>query len=167
MIKNTLSLGLIKAFIVAVPLAFVFQSLFILFGSLLMGNFPSRGDIKWAFDLSNTLSLILATISFGFAFLQASLFLWFLLGHRNNRVLGVFLVPAKGAKMFCARAFRPCARSHAPADLWRHQSWLDSQLCALCEYKSVQIWKTKQQKCSHFKNQTTQVCALCKAKKNN
>ena len=75
MIKNTLSLGLIKAFIVAVPLAFVFQSLFILFGSLLMGNFPSRGDIKWAFDLSNTLSLILATISFGFAFLQASLFL--------------------------------------------------------------------------------------------
>ena len=75
MIKNTLSLGLIKAFIVAVPLAFVFQSLFILFGSLLMGHFPRMGDIKWAFDLSNTLSLILATISFGFAFLQASLFL--------------------------------------------------------------------------------------------
>jgi len=73
--KNTFLLSLIKAFIVAVPLAFVFQSLFILFGSLLMGNFPSRGVMNWAFDLSNTLSLILATISFGFAFLQASLFL--------------------------------------------------------------------------------------------
>jgi len=73
--KNTFLLSLIKAFIVAVPLAFVFQSLFILFGSLLMGNFPSRGVMNLAFDLSNTLSLILATISFGFAFLQASLFL--------------------------------------------------------------------------------------------
>ena len=75
MIKNTLSLGLIKAFIVAVPLAFVFQSLFILFGSLLMGHFPRKDAMDWAFDLSNKLSLILATISFGFAFLQASLFL--------------------------------------------------------------------------------------------
>lgn len=73
--KNTLILSLIKAFVVAVPLTFVFQSLFILFGSLLMGHFPEMDAMKWAFDPSNTLSLILATISFGFAFLQASLFL--------------------------------------------------------------------------------------------
>jgi hypothetical protein len=73
--KNTLPLSLIKAFIIAVPLAFVFQSFFFLSWSLMMGHFPEMDDMKWVFDFSQEGRLNIYIISFGFAFLQASLFL--------------------------------------------------------------------------------------------
>ena len=75
MIKNTLSLSFIKAFVVAVPLAFVFQSLFFLSWFLMMGLFPEMDDMKGFFDLSQEGHLTVYMIGFGFAFLQASLFL--------------------------------------------------------------------------------------------
>ena len=75
MIKNTISLNLIKAFIVAVPLAFVFQILFFLSLPLMMGHFPRVDDMKRVFDLSQEGHLKVYIIGFGFAFLQASLFL--------------------------------------------------------------------------------------------
>ena len=75
MIKNTLFLSLIKAFIVAVPLAFVFQILFFLSLPLMMGHFPRVDDMKRVFDLSQEGHLKVYIIGFGFAFLQASLFL--------------------------------------------------------------------------------------------
>ena len=75
MIKNTLPLSLIKAFIVAVPLAFVFESFFFLSWFPMMGHFPGMDDMKWVFDFSQEGRLRIYIISFGFAFLQASLFL--------------------------------------------------------------------------------------------
>ena len=73
MIKNTLFLSLIKAFIVAVPLAFVFQILFFLSWSIMIGHFPQIYDMKKVFDLSQEGHLTVYMIGFGFAFLQASL----------------------------------------------------------------------------------------------
>ena len=73
--KNTLTLTLIKAFIVAVPLAFVFQILFVLSSSLMMGHFPGIDEMKRVFDLSQEGHFKVYIIGFGFAFLQASLFL--------------------------------------------------------------------------------------------
>ena len=75
MIKNTLFLSLIKAFIVAVPLAFVFQILFFLSWSIMIGHFPQIYDMKKVFDLSQEGNMKVYIIGFGFAFLQASLFL--------------------------------------------------------------------------------------------
>ena len=50
--RNTLPLALIKVFIVAVPLAFVFESFFFLSWFPMMGHFPGIDDMKWVFDFS-------------------------------------------------------------------------------------------------------------------
>jgi hypothetical protein len=73
--KKSLRIQLLKAFLIAVPLAFVFNIIGLTCFSLLMGNLPKSRDILSAFDLSYGWTSIFTGIHFGFAFLQAFLLL--------------------------------------------------------------------------------------------
>ena len=62
-----------KAFLYAVPLAFVFQVILVTCFHLLMGGLPRGKDILGALDLTQRETLVLILVHFGFAFLQAFL----------------------------------------------------------------------------------------------
>ena len=73
MSHNSLRAQLIKAFLFAVPLAFVFNVVLATCFHLLMGGLPRFKDLLRAFDLSQSEVLAFTLVHFGFAFLQAFL----------------------------------------------------------------------------------------------